>query len=405
MDIEHNSNEWFPVSTEHLSDHGMMEVPATSPLHIELNVLLRAIENLNTLRPNDLQDVFTLARKLGIDVARHPSVKRALRHLMQNFIQRKQKYEHSSLHRLNNAWIVFSRWCYTHGHTPLPASTDTVERYFSDRFGVEERHRNTVRMDAWMISIIHNAAGALDPVKDEYVKDHLDSLVKEAVRNDQFIKQAVPFNERHLDRLIERWRDSGDLLLRRNLALLAVAYESMLRAQELANIKLSHLTIHDDGHATLLIPVTKTNHSGEPNDAYLSADTVDMIFEYLSLGKTELTEGGYLFFGITKHGTRIKPKKVDGEIRHSKLSTRTIVNVFDLAWRELGLDKRSHRPFSGHSARVGACQDLLRAGYTIPQIQQSGRWADPQMIYRYGRDIMAEQSAMAMARKSRQRKK
>jgi hypothetical protein len=39
----------------------------------------------------------------------------------------------------------------------------------------------------------------------------------------------------------------------------------------------------------------------------------------------------------------------------------------------------------GHSARVGAAQDMLRYGETLPSIMQAGRWKTAEMVGRYTR--------------------
>ena len=39
---------------------------------------------------------------------------------------------------------------------------------------------------------------------------------------------------------------------------------------------------------------------------------------------------------------------------------------------------------SGHSARVGAAQDMVAVGIELPAIQQAGRWKSSAMVSRYG---------------------
>ena len=204
------------------------------------------------------------------------------------------------------------------------------------------------------------------------------------------IKQATPFNEQHLNKLIIQWMKHDRVLIRRNLSLLAVAYESMLREAEVANIKLCDICLTDDGSAILTIPITKTNHSGDPDSCILSYDVVSLIFDYLEKGNMKITDDGYLFAGISKHNKCIKNTK--------PISTKTVEGVFKSAWIELNLERQGIKPFTGHSARVGATQDLLRKGFNTLQIQQSGRWASEAMVVRYGRGILAKEGAMAQSR-------
>ena len=51
--------------------------------------------------------------------------------------------------------------------------------------------------------------------------------------------------------------------------------------------------------------------------------------------------------------------------------------------------------FSSHSLRIGAAQDLVAAGKSLPAIMQDGRWKSPQMVLRYARKLLANRGAMA----------
>lgn len=80
------------------------------------------------------------------------------------------------------------------------------------------------------------------------------------------------------------------------------------------------------------------------------------------------------------------------------MNPRCVDRVFLWAFESVVNDlyDRALPAWSGHnSVRIGAAQDLLAAGYSIAQIQQSGRWKSPIMVLRYGKDILAKESAMA----------
>ena len=50
---------------------------------------------------------------------------------------------------------------------------------------------------------------------------------------------------------------------------------------------------------------------------------------------------------------------------------------------EAGLDESEIRSISGHSMRVGATQDLLNSGASMPMIMQRGRWSKTDTVMRY----------------------
>ena len=48
-----------------------------------------------------------------------------------------------------------------------------------------------------------------------------------------------------------------------------------------------------------------------------------------------------------------------------------------------GLDESKIASISGHSMRVGAAQDLLNSGASMPIIMQRGRWSKTDTVMRY----------------------
>ena len=50
---------------------------------------------------------------------------------------------------------------------------------------------------------------------------------------------------------------------------------------------------------------------------------------------------------------------------------------------------------SGHSARVGAAQDMVSAGLGVSEIMQCGGWKSPSMVARYSEAQLARRGAMS----------
>jgi len=59
---------------------------------------------------------------------------------------------------------------------------------------------------------------------------------------------------------------------------------------------------------------------------------------------------------------------------------------------ETGLDLKK---ISGHSTRVGACQDLVVAGIDMPAIMQAGGWKTPERVARYSEALQVKRGGMA----------
>ena len=76
-----------------------------------------------------------------------------------------------------------------------------------------------------------------------------------------------------------------------------------------------------------------------------------------------------------------------------------IARFFDLALSRdrlaAGLDDEVVAALSGHSARVGATQDMIAAGIELPAILHAGRWKTATMVTRYGERLLAQRSGSA----------
>ena len=55
--------------------------------------------------------------------------------------------------------------------------------------------------------------------------------------------------------------------------------------------------------------------------------------------------------------------------------------------RKAGLNESAIEGISGHPVRVGAAQDLLNSGTSMPMIMQCGRWSRTYTVMRYPEQI------------------
>lgn len=347
----------------------------------------------NNLAPSDLAALITQARIRGLAIEHDPVIQDTIRRFLADFLKRQGRYSANTRRALAQGWELFSGWCSAKGRDSLPASVDSVECYLSQR--AQDKHRNTLARDKWAIGLIHQAAGCPDPTGDQRLGDHFAALVRAKVEAEETIEQAAAFREYHLDQLVALWRGSPRLQERRDLALLTVAYESLLRASELGRIRFRHLAIQSDGAAILTIPFSKANHSGEPDKVALSPQAVSLLADYLALaGRSLVGDGDELLFGrVSRHNTAV------GSTR--PLSLTTLCEIFRGAWVALDLARLGIPPFTGHSCRVGAAQDLSAAGANAIEIAKAGRWSNERMVLRYCRDTLARESVMAIRRAGR----
>jgi integrase len=123
--------------------------------------------------------------------------------------------------------------------------------------------------------------------------------------------------------------------------------------------------------------------------AYLSPLTMRLVGEWINLSRRK---SGTLF------------ARVLGKNRVSEhLTPQTVMAVLRKVGKWIGLESEDWKGISGHSARVGAAQDLLALNMDLPSVMQAGRWRDTRMPMRYGEKVLAGRGAMARAAKSQGR--
>ena len=135
------------------------------------------------------------------------------------------------------------------------------------------------------------------------------------------------------------------------------------------------------GYATLIVRRSKTDPEGRGAALYLARDTVALVNAWLARSGVS---DGRLFRSLTKGGT-------PGE----RLHPSQVPRILKAMARRAGLPEDVVAGLSGHSARVGAAQDMVAAGIEMPAILQAGRWRTAVMVNRYGERLLARRSGTA----------
>ena len=360
--------------------------------------LSQRIEHLvgqDNFEPEDLALLLQQAKAAGIHIEQDPRVQNLFSRFLAEFETRKDQYSANSWRQLHYGWGKFTQWGDEQQLPTLPAAARTVEKYALAMS--EVMHRNSIGQLLWAIRTVHLKAGCNDPTATVAVKDSMKAVRRQKVEGGEAIKQATPLRQAELDILQKHWGEGHTPKDQRNLLALNLAYETLTRKSELARIKVCDIEVMDDGSGVITIPWTKTNSSGDVEVAPITADVVSMIDSYLRENGIGWGSEGYLLRALTRYGKL--------QVRaNTPLSRHAIDSIFNEAWCIVQPHRPSlinKPPFTGHSCRVGAAQDLLASGYSIPGIMQSGRWKSEVMVLRYCRNIMAQEGAMFKMRQAR----
>lgn len=212
-----------------------------------------------------------------------------------------------------------------------------------------------------------------------------EAVLKTQRRTAGETRQAAAVDWGHADAAAAAVAASGTASGLRNAAIIAVMSDALLRVGEAAALQTDEVERRDDGSATLAVARSKTDQEGDGASLYLGAPTVVRVQEWLQAAEAAGADmsSGPLYRRIRR-----------GEyVTDSPLSARSIREIVRQAAAAVGIEGAS-----GHSLRVGSAISLVRAGASLPETQQAGRWASPRMPAHYARNEFAARGAVARLR-------
>lgn len=183
------------------------------------------------------------------------------------------------------------------------------------------------------------------------------------------------------DAVVDRAIGEGTLRGMRDAALIAVGSDALLRVSEMVAIDAGDIERDPDGSAVLHIRYSKTDQDGMGATCYLGCRTLEVLDAWMASAGIGQYGDEAVFRSIRKGGT------VGGRL--SDRSARSIV---------VHRCGRGDERVSGHSLRVGSALSLARAGASLVELQQAGRWKSPEMPARYTRGESARRGPVARLR-------
>ena len=268
---------------------------------------------------------------------------------------------------------IYTAWCTERGVPALPASAETIAAFVDAMAKV--RAPATVRRYVASIATAHRTMGLGKTPSAEPVRRALARMHRRKGRRQAQAKGLTwALRERLLDA-------AGDGLIdARNRALLAVAYDTLLRRGELVALQVSDIVEEPDGAATVLVRRAKADPEGRGATVYLARDSVALVRAWRE--RSGVYEGR-LFRSLNRGslGTRLDASQVP--------------RIFKAMAEGAGLPGAVVEGISGHSTRVGAAQDMVAGGIAMAAILHAGRWKTTAMVNRYGERLLARRSGAA----------
>ena len=274
---------------------------------------------------------------------------------------------------IRSDWAIYTAWCDACGVRALPASSETIAG-FVDAMATD-RAPATVRRYVASVAATHRSIGLEQTARSEPVRRALQRMHR---KNGRRQAQARGLTWSLRQRLLDA---AGDGLIdARNRALLAVAYDTLVRRSELVALQVSDIIEEYDGSATVLVRRSKADPEGRGATLYLAPDGVSLVKEWLK--RSGVRKGNLL---------RSLCRAVVGD----QLDASQVPRIFKAMAERAGLPGEVVEGISGHSTRVGAAQDMVASGIEMPAILQSGRWKTTAMVNRYAEHLVARRSGAA----------
>ena len=237
-------------------------------------------------------------------------------------------YADATIRAYRSNYMKFIDFCESIGVCALPAKPEIIASYIEN---LSERgcRSATIRQAIASIATIHTLNNYENPTIHSEVRLALKRMHRSLGR---FSRQAHGINKELLNEMLAATDDSLRGL--RDRALIMVAYDTMCRRGELIRLKVED------------IDTQVIDSSG--------------------------ISGGYIFRGIDR-GNTIKDTLTPGQV----------CRIYKRLASKAGFTKEFVKRVSGHSMRVGAAQDLLLSGASLPMIMARGRWSKSDTVMRY----------------------
>ena len=171
----------------------------------------------------------------------------------------------------------------------------------------------------------------------------------------------------------------GDHTGARDAAIIRITSDGLLRTAEVSALDVSDIEMDETGTGQIHIRSSKTDQEGEGFQFLVGPATVKAILSWLDV--SGILEGA-LFLGTRGRGAGKRMKSV--AIRY----------VITKRLKAIGVKGR----IAGHSLRRGSAASLVKAGASISELQEAGRWQDPRLVYRYVAGELAEHGVVAKYR-------
>ena len=278
-------------------------------------------------------------------------------------------YAASTIRAYRSNFTKFIDYCELVRAVALPAAPETIAA-FVEQLTEDKYHSSTIRQVVASIASIHTLNNYANPTTHSEVKIAVKRMHRKIGR---FCQQAYGITKDLLEEMLEVTDDSLRGL--RDRALLLVAYDTMCRRSELVRLMVDDIDIqvidrrNNIESTVIFIEQSKTDQEANGRWLRVSNETSSAIKSWI---RHSNLKDGRLFRGVNRSNTITE-----------ELTAGQICRIYKRPAREAEFGEEFVKHVSGHSMRVGAAQDLLLSGASLPMMMAKGRWSKPDTVMRY----------------------
>lgn len=273
-------------------------------------------------------------------------------------------YAPSTIRAYKSNFEVFINYCDENNVSALPAEPEIVAQYIR-RISDGHLKSSSIKIADASIAALHNLNSFKDLTQTPDVKIEMRRMYRTLGR---YAKQAYGINKGLLDKMAAATDNSLKGI--RDKAILLVAYDSLCRRSELVALEFEDVSIDEkDRSIKLKLRKSKTDPHTTGRRLYLSGDAQIALHNWMN---TSHIKSGKLFRSISTTG-KLKLNLNASQI--NRIYKRLAANSF--------IDFNVIKDISGHSMRIGAAQDLMSSGASLPMLMNRGRWSKIDTVMRY----------------------
>ncbi len=300
----------------------------------------------------------------------HVNHNQATQLLQNTIIKIDGAYALSTIRAYHADFKDFIEFCRNRNASALPAEPNLVVQFICKLTG-SSKSSASIRRALCGLSAIHKLNRFEDPTKDPDVALEMRRMHRKLGRSS---RQAGSINLDTLDKLLLATDDSIRGI--RDRALLLVAYDTLCRRSELVSLRVKDVKInmkHGIETSSILLRKSKTDQDSKGKWLHLSQRAHTAVTAWIK----QLPEKQEMLFCGLNRALDLSPQIGAGQINR----------IYKRIAKNAGLDGSVINGISGHSMRVGAAQDLLNSGASMPVIMQRGRWSKSDTVMRYVEQI------------------